>query len=90
MSPQRPTVGFIYPDHAAEADYPIAAELLEVNLPVVHVYGTDLHAVPELMDLGSPAKLAEGAALLAPQRPAAVVWACTSGSFVFGPDGAAD
>ncbi len=85
-----PTVGFIYPDHAAESDYPQAARLLGVNLPVVHVYGTDLHAVPELMDLGSPARLAEGAALLAPQHPAAVVWACTSGSFVFGPDGAAD
>ncbi|MCV7384018.1 maleate cis-trans isomerase [Mycolicibacter longobardus] len=85
-----PTVGFIYPDHAAESDYPHAARLLEVNLPVAHIYGTDLHAVPELMDLGSPARLAQGAALLAPHRPAAVVWACTSGSFVFGPDGAAE
>ncbi len=84
------TVGFIYPDHAAESDYPHAARLLGVHLPVVHIYGTDLHAVPELMDLGSPAKLAHGAALLAPQRPAAVVWACTSGSFVFGPSGAAE
>lgn len=83
-------VGFIYPDHAAESDYPHAARLLGVDLPVVHIYGTDLHAVPELLDLGSPARLAEGAALLAPQRPAAVVWACTSGSFVFGPDGAAE
>ncbi|AEF36705.1 MULTISPECIES: maleate cis-trans isomerase family protein [Mycobacteriaceae] len=83
-------VGFIYPDHAAESDYPRAARLLGVDLPVVHIYGTDLHAVPELLDLGSPARLAEGAALLAPQRPAAVVWACTSGSFVFGPEGAAE
>lgn len=83
-------VGFIYPDHAAESDYPAAAELLRVELPVAHVYGTDLHAVPELMDLGSPERLAQGAALLAPQQPAAVVWACTSGSFVFGPAGAAD
>lgn len=83
-------VGFIYPDHAAESDYGHAARLLGIELPVVHIYGTDLHAVPELMDLGSPAKLAQGAALLAPRRPAAVVWACTSGSFVFGPGGAAD
>ncbi len=88
--PGAPTVGFIYPDHAAESDYPIAGQLLGVNLPVVHVYGTDLHAVPELMDLGSPVRLAQGAELLAPHRPAAVVWACTSGSFVFGPDGAAE
>jgi maleate cis-trans isomerase len=90
MSTRQPTVGFIYPDHAAESDYPLAARLLDVNLPVAHVYGTDLHAVPELLDLGSPAKLAGGAALLASERPAAVVWACTSGSFVFGRDGAAD
>ncbi|BBX21990.1 putative decarboxylase [Mycolicibacter terrae] len=89
MSAAGGCVGFIYPDHAAESDYPQAARQLGVDLPVVHVYGTDLHAVPELMDLGSPAKLAHGMALLAPQRPAAVVWACTSGSFVFGPQGAA-
>lgn len=90
MSAGRECVGIIYPDHAAESDYPIAARLLGVSLPVVHVYGTDLHAVPELRELGSPEKLAEGAALLTRHRPAAVVWACTSGSFVFGRDGAAE
>ncbi|MEV0708385.1 maleate cis-trans isomerase family protein [Nocardia aurea] len=90
-----PTIGFIYPDHAAEDDYPLAAtELgaagLDVELPVAHIYGTDLHAIPELLDLGSPDKLRHGADLLAPHRPAAVVWACTSGSFVYGPRGARD
>ncbi|HLS62758.1 MAG TPA: maleate cis-trans isomerase [Ruania sp.] len=83
-----PTVGFIYPDHAAEDDYPLAATWLEADFPVAHIYGTDLHAVPELLDLGSPARLAEGARLLADHDPAAVVWACTSGSFVYGPQGA--
>lgn len=83
-----PTVGIIYPGHAAEDDYAYAAALLGVRLPVTHVYGTDLHAVPELLDLGSPATLAGGAATLAGERPDAVVWACTSGSFVYGPDGA--
>lgn len=82
------TVGFVYPDHAAEDDYPPVAAALGVRLPVAHIYGTDLHAVPELLDLGSPARLREGAALLAPHRPDAVVWACTSGSFVYGPQGA--
>lgn len=82
------TVGFIYPDHAAEQDYPYAAELLGVRLPVTHIYGTDLHAVPELLDLGRPDRLAQGAADLAAQQPASVVWACTSGSFVYGPQGA--
>ncbi|APE34663.1 maleate cis-trans isomerase [Nocardia mangyaensis] len=83
-----PTIGFIYPDHAAEDDYPRAAALLGAALPVAHIYGTDLHAIPELLDLGSPEKLRRGAELLAPDEPAAVVWACTSGSFVYGPHGA--
>ncbi|MDQ0379377.1 maleate cis-trans isomerase family protein [Amycolatopsis thermophila] len=79
------TVGFIYPDHAAEDDYPFAEELLGggIALPVEHIYGTDLHAVPELLDLGSEQRLAEGARLLAEHEPDAVVWACTSGSFVY-------
>ncbi|WP_086819283.1 aspartate/glutamate racemase family protein [Allokutzneria sp. NRRL B-24872] len=87
-----PTIGFIYPDHAVEDEYPFAAELLgdDVRLPVEHIYGTDLHAVPELLDLGSPERLAEGARLLAKHEPDAVVWACTSGSFVYRWDGAAD
>jgi maleate cis-trans isomerase len=85
-----PTIGFIYPDHAAESDYPLAGELLGANFVVVHIYGKDLHAVPELRDLGSPAKLAEGVTLLRPHQPSAVMFACTSGGFVFGPDGAAD
>lgn len=85
-----PTAGFIYPDHAAEDDYPFAERLLGpgFSLPVEHIYGTDLHAVPELLDLGSEERLAEGARLLAKHRPDAVVWACTSGSFVYRWDGA--
>lgn len=83
-----PTIGFIYPDHAAEDEYPRAEGLLDARLPVAHIYGTDLHAVPELLDLGSPDKLRHGAAQLAAHTPDAVVWACTSGSFVYGPAGA--
>ncbi|HVW42543.1 MAG TPA: maleate cis-trans isomerase [Amycolatopsis sp.] len=85
-----PTVGFIYPDHAAEDEYPLAERLLgdRFSLPVEHIYGTDLHAVPELLDLGSPQRLAGGAELLAKHEPDAVVWACTSGSFVYGWQGA--
>ncbi|HVV13864.1 maleate cis-trans isomerase [Amycolatopsis sp.] len=87
-----PTIGFIYPDHAAEDDYPFAEQLLggRYSLPVEHIYGTDLHAVPELLDLGSEHRLAEGASLLAKHEPDAVVWACTSGSFVYRWDGARD
>ena len=44
------TIGFIYPDHAAEDDYPLAEQLLggsdadegDIRLPVEHIYGTDL------------------------------------------------
>lgn len=84
------TAGIIYPDHAAEDEYPWAAELLGVRLPVTHIYGTDLHAVPELLDLGRPDRLAAGAAALAQHEPQSVIWACTSGSFVYGPEGACE
>ena len=86
------TVGFIYPDHAAEDDYPLAERMLggDIRLPLVHIYGTDLHAVDELLDLGKPERLAEGARLLAEHEPDVVVWACTSGSFVYGWQGARD
>ncbi|GAA1118662.1 maleate cis-trans isomerase [Citricoccus alkalitolerans] len=88
------TIGIIYPDHAAEDEYPTAANRLGVRLPVVHIYGTDLHAVPELLDLGSPEKLAKGVSQLLAAVEAeavgpvdAVMWACTSGSFVYGHEG---
>jgi maleate isomerase len=90
--PDRTTVGFLYPGHAAEDDYPTMEGLLggDVHLPVVHTYGEDLHAVAELLDLGRADRLAAGTAELRRHRPGAVLWACTSGSFVFGWEGATD
>ena len=87
MTTPPPSVGIIYPGHAAEDEYPAAAELLGVRLPVVHIHGTDLHAVPELLDLGAPHRLTGAARELTAHGPQAVMWACTSGSFVYGPDG---
>lgn len=91
------TIGIIYPGHAAEDEYPTAAGWLGVQLPVAHVYGTDLHAVPELLEVGNPQKLAAGAAELSERTAGgpggegagldAVLWACTSGSFVYGFEG---
>ena len=86
-----PTVrlGFLYPGYAAEDDYPIMASWLD---PTPHVQGVhtsvgeDAHRIDALLDLGGPGRLAEGAPQL--DAPDAVVWACTSGSFVFGLDGA--
>jgi maleate cis-trans isomerase len=85
------TVGFLYPGHAAEDDYPLMEDLLGpgVALPVVHTsVGEDAHRVEALLDLGSAGRLAEGAEQLRQFDVDAVVWACTSGSFVFGWDGA--
>lgn len=84
------TIGFLYPGHAAEDDYPRIERMLggAHRLVVEHTYGEDLHAVDALLALGSEDKLAEGAHRLARYQPDAVLWACTSGSFVFGWGGA--
>ena len=92
MSPQRvPVVGILYPGHSAEDDYPRAERMLggSVSLPVVHTtVGVDTHEIEALIDTGSPERLREGAARLAPAGPDAAMWACTSGSFVYGLEGA--
>lgn len=86
----RPRLGFLYPGYAAEDDYPTLAEQV-VAAPAIEVVhtsvGEDAHRVDALVDLGGPERLAAGAERLA-GRVDAVVWACTSGSFVFGLSGA--
>jgi maleate cis-trans isomerase len=85
------TVGVLYPGFSAEDDFPRLAELLGpgVSLPVHHtVMVEDAHRADALLDWGRDDRLAEGAAALAPYSPDAVVWACTSGSFVYGWEGA--
>jgi maleate cis-trans isomerase len=87
------TVGLLYPGWGAEDDFPALEARLgdAVRLPLVHTsVGEDAHRVDALLDLGSPKRLADGAAALRPHHPDSVVWACTSGSFVFGWDGARD
>src|SRR5262245_58765905 len=85
------TVGILYPGFSAEGDFPRLADLLGpgVSLPVHHtVMAEDAHRVDALLDWGRDDRLADGAAALAPYSPDAVVWACTSGSFVYGWEGA--
>ncbi len=85
------TVGVLYPGHSAQDDYPRMQYLLGEGtwLPLVHTkMRIDAHRVDALLDIGSATVLADGARALIPQQPDAVVWACTSGSFVFGWDGA--
>lgn len=86
------TIGFLYPGFGAEDDYPYMQSLLsdDVVLRLVHTsVGVDAHEVDALLDLGKSERLLEGAEALRTDSPDAVLWACTSGSFVFGLDGAA-
>src|SRR4051794_24187924 len=86
-------LGMLYPGHAAEDDLPWLVEALfgdgSVKADVVHTsVGEDAHRVDALLDLGSAERLREGASTLRRHGAGVAVWACTSGSFVFGWDGA--
>jgi maleate cis-trans isomerase len=85
------TVGILYPGRSAEDDYPAMERLLgDVSLPVVHtLMREDAHRVDALLDVGGQDVLAEGARELRRLGVQTAIWACTSGSFVFGWDGAA-
>lgn len=85
------TIGFLYPGYAAEDDYPFMQGLLpeDIELKVVHTsVGVDAHEVEALLDLGASERLLAGAGEMREAEVDAVMWACTSGSFVFGPRGA--
>lgn len=85
------TVGILYPGHSAEDDFGALEARLRttVRLPVVITsVGEDAHRVDALLDLGRTERLADGVARLGAARPDSMMWACTSGSFVFGRDGA--
>lgn len=91
------TVGILYPGHAAEDDYPAFEQRLKdddapppIQLPVtITTIGVDEHTPEALLETGSHHRLAEGTArMLAQHRVDSVMWACTSGSFVYGWEGA--
>jgi maleate cis-trans isomerase len=86
-------LGLLYPGHAAEDDLPWLVDALfpdrSVHADVVHTsVGEDAHRVDALLDLGSADRLRAGAVALARNGADVAVWACTSGSFVFGWEGA--
>ncbi|ALE74916.1 maleate cis-trans isomerase [Pseudonocardia sp. EC080610-09] len=88
------TVGILYPGYSAEDDYPRAEKLLAdgSRLPLVHSeMKVDAHREDALLDIGGDDVLAEAAGRVAAEAGPldSVVWACTSGSFIFGPEGAA-
>lgn len=68
----------------------IAGAVPEIRLPLVHTsVGEDAHRVDALLDLGGHERLVHGArTLTSANRLDSLMWACTSGSFVFGWDGA--
>ncbi|NEA04769.1 decarboxylase, partial [Streptomyces sp. SID10116] len=86
-------LGFLYPGHSAEDDYPRMEQMLgsDIRLQVVHTdIGEDAHRVDALLEMGSADRLAAGVEELRLAGAEAVVWACTSGSFVLGREGAHD
>ncbi|GAA4997154.1 decarboxylase [Streptomyces sp. NPDC005813] len=86
-------LGFLYPGHSAEDDYPRMEQLLgsDIRLALVHTdIGEDAHRVDALLEMGSEARLAAGVEELRLSGAEAVVWACTSASFVYGWQGAHD
>ena len=91
MTDRVPRLGFLYPSHSAEDDYPrIGARIRPpVEVVVVHTsIGEDAHREDALRDTGEVWRLLDGAAELKRTGVDAAMWACTSGSFVFGLDGA--
>ncbi|MFB7654471.1 MULTISPECIES: decarboxylase [unclassified Streptomyces] len=84
-------LGFLYPGHSGEDDYPRIEQLLgsDIRVDLVHTdIGEDAHRVDALLEMGSPRRLAAGVEELRLAGADAVVWACTSGSFVHGWAGA--
>ena len=91
MTPTR--LGMLYPGFAAEDDLPwLVSSLVPEGAAVAEVVhtsvGEDAHRADALRDLGSTERLLEGAEVLRGREGAVAIWACTSGGFVFGLDGA--
>ena len=88
-----PSVGLLYPGVGADDDFPYLEEAHDgaIRLPLVRTAGGDVaHLVEELLAVGGRENLLDGARKVAASAPDAIMWACTSGSFVYGWGGAHD
>lgn len=86
-----PRLGFLYPGYSAEDEYPRLGRMLRgsVDVELVHTHmGEDAHRIDALLAIGGKDTLLEGARELGERGVDACLWACTSGSFVFGWEGA--
>jgi len=83
-------IGIIYPLHGAEDDYVRMADMLvpPVQVHVVHTEAVDVHTVEMCLGTGSREHLLAGAEELRNHGVDVCMWACTSGSFVYGLEGA--
>jgi maleate cis-trans isomerase len=91
MAARTAKVGFLYPGYSAEDDYPLLESKVGggARLPLVHTdMGEDAHRVDALLEMGAIHRLADGLEELKQHDIDAVVWACTSASFIYGWDGA--
>lgn len=87
------SLGLLYPGYSAEDDFSVAERGFagRVRLPLVHTaMASEAHRPDDLRAWGRADVLADGAAALEPDQPDAILWTCTSGSFVFGWQGAHD
>ena len=90
------TVAMLYPGHAAEDDFALIEAAIgavepdsEVRLPVVFTeVDSDDHTVEAMAAVGEQDRLFDGVRRAHAHHPSALMWACTSGSFVYGFDGA--
>jgi maleate cis-trans isomerase len=83
-------LGFIYPGGGAEPDYYRFAEAhgFQAFLVGSRIPGGDDHAVAALLQTARTEYIIEAAERLLALRVDAVLWACTSGSFIVGRAGA--
>ncbi len=83
-------IGLLYPLHSAEDDYPRMAETLKppVEVYIAHTDSPNLHRIQESRITGSREYLMAGVDELRDRGVAVCMWACTSGSFAFGLEGA--
>jgi maleate cis-trans isomerase len=89
-TPPPARLGFLYPGHAAEDDYPLMGSMIEppAQVTLIHTeFLEDAHTVEALTEMGSVSRLSKGAEALAGSGIESVMWTSTSASFVLGLDG---